>query len=70
MKKTLIFSAFALSLVLVGCGSKPVSDADIAKQYGMTMEEYQEQKEVAARMNMSVEDHLKNGMQGMDMDMK
>ncbi len=39
-----------------------MTDADLAKQHGLSMEEFQEQKEAAARMNMSVEDHLKSGM--------
>ncbi len=50
-----------LSSFLIGCGSKPMTEGDMAKKYGLTAEEYQEQKEAAARMNMSVEDHLKHG---------
>lgn len=38
-----------------------MTEGDMAKKYGLTAEEYQEQKEAAARMNMSVEDHLKHG---------
>ncbi len=70
MNKLLTVFAFALSFALAGCGSAPTSDAEMAAKYGMTMEEYQEQKEAAARMNMSVEDHLKHGTMDMDdMDM-
>lgn len=61
MKKFLTVSVFALSLSLVGCGSTPMTEADMAASYGLSMEEFQEQKEAAARMNMSVEDHLKHG---------
>lgn len=61
MKKITIVSIFLLSIVLVGCGEKPITEADMAKKYGLSMEEFQEQKEAAARMNMSVDDHLKHG---------
>lgn len=72
MKKFLTVFVFALALTLVGCGEKPMTDADLAKKYGFTMEEFQEQKEAAARMNMSIEDHLKHVQHGhdpMQMDM-
>ncbi len=58
MKKLL--SITFVVVLLVGCGAKPMTEADMAKKYGMSMEEFQEQKEAAARMNMSVEDHLKH----------
>jgi len=47
-----------VALTLVGCGQKPMTDADMANKAGLSVEEYQEQKEAAARMNMSIEDHL------------
>lgn len=53
--------AFALTLLLTACADKPMSDADMAAKYGLSMEEYQEQKEAAARMNMTIEDHLNMG---------
>lgn len=62
MKKS--FSILALLLVaiaLVGCGQTPMTDADMAKKYNMSLEEFQEQKEAAARMNMNIEDHLNMG---------
>jgi hypothetical protein len=62
---TFVF-VFALSLLLLGCGDKPMTEADMAKNYGLSLEEYQEQKEAAARMNMNVEDHL--NMESGDMD--
>jgi len=58
MKTLLTTFVITLSLVLVGCGQKPMTDADMASQYNMSLEEFQEQKEAAARMNMSIEDHL------------
>ena len=61
MKKLLpIAFVLTIAVVLVGCGSQPMTEADMAKKYGMSMEEFQEQKEAAARMNMSVEDHMKH----------
>ena len=65
MKKLSFVFAVVLAFVLVGCGSAPMTDADMAAKYGYSVEEFQEQKEAAARMNMSVEDHLKQG--SMDM---
>ncbi|MCF7847113.1 MAG: hypothetical protein K9M51_03770 [Candidatus Gracilibacteria bacterium] len=72
MKKSfLVFgSLFFFALVLTGCGSAPTTDAELAQKYGLTLEEFQEQKEAAARMNMSIETHLKNGhVDSMDMPM-
>ena len=67
MKKFTFVFVFLFSLLLLGCGEKPMTEADMAKKLGLSLEEYQEQKEVAARMNMNVEDHLKMG-HGMDME--
>ena len=64
MKKLQIAFVFALAIFLTGCGSAPMTDADMSAQYGMSVEEFQEQKEAAARMNMSIEDHLKHSMMG------
>lgn len=67
MKKTTIAFATLFTLLLVGCGDNaPMTEQDMAAQYGLTMEEFQEQKEAAARMNMSVEDHLKHSQSDMD----
>lgn len=68
MKKSLIAFVVLASLTLIGCGNKPMTDADMAAQYGLSVEEFQEQKEVAARMNMRIEDHLNMGGQSMDME--
>ena len=47
-------------LIFSGCGdSQPMTEAEQAEKYGMTLEEYQEMKEAAARMNMSIEEHMK-----------
>lgn len=60
--KTLSIAFVSLSvLTLVGCSDKPMTDADMATKYGLSIEEYQEQKEAAARMNMTIEDHLNMG---------
>ena len=62
MKKLLsIGFVLTFAIILVGCSTKPMTEADMAKSHGMSMEEFQEQKEAAARMNMSIEDHLKMG---------
>ena len=66
MKNLFIGVVLSVAFLLVGCGEEPVTEADLAAEYGLTMEEFQEQKEAAARMNMSVEDHLKHGHGGMD----
>lgn len=67
MKKFTIVFASLFTLFLFGCGdSAPMTEQDMADKYGLTMEEFQEQKEAAARMNMSIEDHLKHGHGGMN----
>lgn len=68
MKKLFVSSLVSMAgLFLVGCGQTPMTDADMAAQYGLSVEEFQEQKEVAARMNMNIEDHL--NMDSMDHSM-
>ena len=60
--KTLSLTVLSLSaLTLTACSDAPMTDADMAAQYGYSVEEFQEQKEAAARMNMSIEDHLNMG---------
>lgn len=69
MKNLQIAFVAAFTLFLAGCNSAPITDADLASKYGMSMEEFQEQKEAAARMNMAIEDHLKHATaNSMDMD--
>jgi uncharacterized protein YceK len=52
---------FVLSIVfLAGCSSSnPLTEAQQAQQYGMTVEMYREEKQAAARMNMNFDDHIK-----------
>lgn len=60
--KTLSIAFLSLTaLTLAGCGQAPMTDADMAATYGFSVEEFQEQKEAAARMNMTIEDHLNMG---------
>lgn len=67
--KTLSLSVLSLSvLTLIACSDAPMTDADMAAQYGYSIEEYQEQKEAAARMNMTIEDHLNMGGNSSEMD--
>lgn len=50
-----------VSFVLVGCGgqSAPMTKQEMADKYGMTMDEMDEMSEAAARMNMTLEEHMK-----------
>lgn len=64
--KKLPFLAFALiitSVVLMGAGcsgnNAPLTEEQQAAEHGMTLEEYKETKEAAARMNMTMEEHMK-----------
>lgn len=61
MKTLSITFALLASLSLIGCAQKLMTDADMAAEYGLSIEEFQEQKEAAARMNMTIEDHLNMG---------
>ena len=64
MKKIIVLTFIAfLSLGLVSCGTTeaPLTEAQQAEKYGLSVEEYKEQKDAAARMNMTIEDHLKMG---------
>ena len=61
MKTFTILTLSLLAVALVGCSDKPMTDADMAAEYGLSIDEFQEQKEAAARMNMSIEDHLGGG---------
>ena len=61
------------ALRLASCGSQaPLTEAEQAEKYNMSVEEFREQKDAAARMNMTIEEHLNMGhgdMDGMDHDM-
>ncbi len=63
MKKiVLIVSLLIMSVLLASCGNSsdgPLTEAEQAASYGMSVEEFKQQKDAAARMNMSIEDHLK-----------
>ncbi len=62
MKKIAILSILSLPLItLTGCtnNNAPMTDAEMAKQQGMTMQEFKETKSAAARMNMTINEHVK-----------
>lgn len=63
MKKIITIALMAiLSVGLVSCGTQaPLTESQQAEQYGLSLEEYKQQKDAAARMNMTIEDHLKMG---------
>lgn len=75
MKKfIIIWMIILLSFTLVSCGQSdgPLTEAQQAEKYGMSVEEFREQKDAAARMNMTIEEHLNmddSMMEWMDMDM-
>ncbi|MCB9798553.1 hypothetical protein H6758_02415 [Candidatus Nomurabacteria bacterium] len=63
MKKVTTLSLAILALFGVmffaGCGKQePLTEQQQAEQHGMTLEEYRDTKEAAARMNMNVEEHM------------
>jgi len=75
MKKVLLVSLLVSSTVLLAsCGwEAPLTEAQQAEKYNMSEDKFQETKEAAARMNMTVEDHMKmtdtehESMDSMDM---
>jgi uncharacterized protein YceK len=57
--KKVLTLLIAFTVLLAGCGSgKPLTEAEQAANYGMTVERYREEKSAAARMGMSFEDHV------------
>lgn len=59
---TLTALAFFAAIALAACGnSTPMTEADMAAKYNLSMEEYEQAKEDAAAMNMTVEQHLGEG---------
>lgn len=62
MKKiVLIMSLLLISVLLASCGNSsdgPLTEAEQAEKYGMSVAEFKEQKDAAARMNMTIEQHL------------
>ena len=64
MKNTFLAVVLVFGVVtLAGCGSsdKAMTEAEHAASLGLTEEEYQENKEAAARMNMDIDEHVKMG---------
>jgi len=61
MKKVLLVSLLVLSTVLLAsCGwEAPLTEAQQAEKYNMTTTEYKEMKDAAARMNMTIDEHMK-----------
>lgn len=72
MKKiVLIVSLLIMSLLLASCGNSegPLTEAQQAEKYGLSVEEFKEQKDAAARMNMTIEQHLNMSDWSMDNSM-
>lgn len=76
MKKFLLISLLLVAtLWLASCSDSnaPLTEAQQAEKYNMSSAEYKEMKDAAARMNMTIEDHMKmmgtseNMNQSMDM---
>lgn len=63
MKKFITSVACVSLLILTGCAESqmPMTEKEMAEKYGLTLEEYKENKEAAARMNMTIEEHLNMG---------
>ncbi len=72
MKKiTGIMALLLMTVLLASCGGAsegPLTEAQQAESYGMSVAEFKEQKDAAARMNMTIEDHLKMWHEGGTMD--
>jgi len=62
MKKiTAIIALVLMSVLLASCGGAsdgPLTEAEQAEKYGLSVQEFKEQKDAAARMNMTIEQHL------------
>jgi len=51
------------TFVLASCGQSwdtVMTEEEQAAQYNISVEEFREQKEAAARMNMTIEEHMKH----------
>lgn len=62
MKKfTLISLLLVVTLGLVSCSDSdaPLTETQQAEKYNMSESEYKEMKDAAARMNMTIEEHMK-----------
>jgi len=59
MKTTLItLGLVATTAIFTWCSDQPLTEAQNAEKMWMSMEEYQETKEAAARMNMWIDEHM------------
>lgn len=60
MRKFLSTITLLSIVLLTGCASDaPLTEEQQAAEYGMTVEEYRQEKQAAARMNMSWDEHVK-----------
>lgn len=68
-KKGAAISVLALFLLVgAGCSNqKTLTEEQQATEKGMTLEEYRDTKEAAARMNMTVDEHMKMNEDEMEM---
>lgn len=70
MKKILSSTLLLSILFLTACASQgPMTEEQQAAKYGITVEKFREEKRAAARMNMSLEEHMKMLDEGHDMEM-
>lgn len=69
LKKGAAISMLALILLIgAGCSNqKALTEEEQAASHGMTLEEYRDTKEAAARMNMGVEEHMNMDEDEMEM---
>ena len=69
--KKFLSSIFILSILfLTGCASQgPMTEEEQAADYGITVERFREEKKAAARMNMSLDEHMKMLDDGHNMQM-
>jgi hypothetical protein len=71
MKSRIYFTSLMLAatFTLSACNgdTAPMTEADMAEKYGLTMQEYEQAKQDAAAMNMTVEQHLSEGHMDHDM---
>ena len=65
--KTLITLTLVFISLTACTANKPLTEDEQAASYNMTVTEFRKQKQAAARMNMSLEEHMKALTGGMDM---
>lgn len=61
MKKLFLITTIIIGLTFGACSNSeaPMTEKQMAEKYGLTMDEYKEMKDAAARMNMTFEEHMK-----------